>query len=153
MTTLNLSQTEFATEKELQDYIQKLVIEYTSQSNELEVRMHKKMDPEGKNLTELFEAFHKEYFPLFQKYCTDKKRSYGGHGYSFRNPPTFNGIENATETTVILKTKSRAEVFFATQTQEKAQYLIIVLRKNGVWRIDNAKYKWYGEEKWDNLIL
>ena len=48
---------------------------------------------------------------MFDEYCTDKKRVYGGKNIrSFGFPVKFHGIENPTETDVILKNKNRAEV-------------------------------------------
>jgi hypothetical protein len=101
-----------------------------------------------------FDEFGKLLTPLFEQYCTDKKRVYGGpDGRSFGFPAKFNGIENPIETQVTIKNKNRAEVYFKTKTSFKDEYLFVLLCKNGQWKIDNYKQRMYEEEKWENQIL
>ena len=101
-----------------------------------------------------FDEFSKLVAPLFDKYVTEKKRVYGGRVQrSFGFPSQFNGIENPIETSVELKNKNRAEVYFKTETKFKDEYLFVLLRKSNEWRIDSYKGRRYGGEKWDNKIL
>lgn len=104
--------------------------------------------------TDWFERFGERIEPLFDHYCTDKRRVYGGKGpRSFGFPSKFNGIENPTDISVEIKTKSRAEVFVKTQTSFQDEYLFVMLKKAGEWRIDSYKSRRYGGESWDSRIL
>ncbi len=138
-------------EEELKEHLQNMVLEYASKINELQNRCMKleHEEPDANH----FPAYKKEYFPLFEKYCTDKKRLSGGKAGSFSFPPKYDGIEEAVEKSVELKHKSRAEVYFKTQNYFKSEYLFVVLKKGGEWKIDNYKERRYGKEKWENGIL
>ncbi len=138
-------------EKELKEYLEQMVLEYSTQMNELELK-YSELDEKNTNI-DYFLAYKKEYFPIFEKYCTNKKRAYGGRGDNFGSPAQYDGIENSVESKVEIKTKSRAEVYFKTNNNFKAEYLFVVLKKSGEWKIDNVKYKWYEKEKWDTMHL
>ncbi|WP_347876976.1 NTF2 fold immunity protein [Pseudomonas graminis] len=104
--------------------------------------------------TDWFEIFGERIEPLFDHYCTDKRRVYGGKGpRSFGFPSKFNGVENPTETLVEIKTKTRAEVLVKTQTRFQDEYLFVFLKKTGEWKIDSYKSRRYGGEVWDSRIL
>lgn len=104
--------------------------------------------------TDWFEEFSKLVTPLFDAYCTDKQRVYGGKNPgTFGFPQKFNGIETPVDTSVAFKNKNRAEVYFKTETKFKDEYLFVMLRKANQWRIDSYKGRRYGSEKWDNKIL
>ena len=91
--------------------------------------------------------------PIFQKYCTNKKRSYGGKANSYGIPTKYDGIESYIEKKIDLKNKNRMEVYFKTNNQFKAEYLFVVLRSKKLWRIDSVKDKWYNKEKWNTIIF
>lgn len=104
--------------------------------------------------TNWFREFEKELAPIFDEYCTDKNRVYGGKNvYCFGFPTKFDGIENYIDASVELKNKNRAEVYFKTESDFEDEYLFVVLRKNDTWKIDSYKNRCYGDEKWDNKIL
>ncbi|GKX57135.1 hypothetical protein SOASR030_32470 [Leminorella grimontii] len=104
--------------------------------------------------TNWFAPFGERTSPLFDEFCTDKRRVYGGKNpKSFGFPSKFNGIEDPLEVNVEIKTKSRAEVYVKTQSQFKDEYLFIMLKKAGEWRIDSYKNRRYGNEKWSSSIL
>ncbi len=148
---IDLKQTQFATEDELKKYLIALVVEYTSTMNEIENYVNKKSDAEPRK--DFFPEFRKRYLPIFDLYCSDKKRVYGGKANSYGIPTKFDGIENSSEQSVEIKNKNRAEAYFKTQNDFDAEYWFVLVRKNDVWRIDNAKYRWYGNEKWNPMIL
>ncbi|MBC3952033.1 MULTISPECIES: NTF2 fold immunity protein [Pseudomonas] len=104
--------------------------------------------------TDWFAIFGERTAPLFDDYCTDKRRVYGGKGPgSFGFPAKFNGVESPTEVLVEIKTKSRAEVVIKTETNFQDEYLFVMLKKAGEWKIDSYKARRYGNEKWDSRIL
>lgn len=138
-------------EKELKEYLVQMVLEYATQMNELELK-YNELSEKNRSIN-YFPSYKKEYFPIFEKYCTNKKRVYGGQGDSYGFPATYDGIENSVESHVEIKTKSRAEVYFKTKNNFKAEYLFVVLRKSNEWKIDNVKYKWYEKEKWEPKIM
>ncbi len=127
------------------------VLEYATQMNTLELSFSK-LDDENPE-KDYFPEYKKKYLHIFKKYCTDKKRSYGGQGDSYGEPAQYDGIENSIEQKTELKTKSRAEVYFKTKNSFDAEYLFVLLKKSGEWKIDSAKYKWYKQEKWKTLHL
>ena len=105
-------------------------------------------------LTNWFNEFSKLLKPLFEQYCTDKKRVYGGPKVkSFGFPSKFNGIENPIECKVDVKSRTRTEVYFKTETKFSDEYLFVLLYKNSQWKIDNYKNRRYGNKRWENQIL
>jgi hypothetical protein len=148
---VDLNKTDFQSEDKLKIYLRDLVLDYASQMNTIENDICKKEDAEPEK--DFFPKFKQRYLPVFEAYCSDKKRSYGGQADSYGSPSKFGGIENFVEYSVELKNKNRAEVYFKTTNDENAEYLFVLLRNNKVWRIDNYKDRWYGKEKWRSGIL
>lgn len=130
---------------QLEETIIELVLQYATQMNLIEDEAFKKQQD--------FLEYQAAYKTIFDKYTTEKKRVYGGNGDSYGNPTTYDGIENALESAVTFKTKSRAEVYFKTSNSFDAEYLFIVLFQKKEWKIDSYKYKWYNNEKWTNGLL
>ena len=151
MKKIDLNKTDFQTEDDLKNYLTSLVLEYASTMNKIEeeICLKEQNQPEK----DFFPEFKKLYLPVFEKYCSEKRRIYGGKADSFGIPTKFDGIEKHTECSVDLKNKNRAEVYFKTDNDEDAEYLFVLFRKSNIWRIDNAKVRWYEEEKWDTVIL
>ena len=139
------------TDTDLQNELINSALEYATQMNTLELRFSK-LDDENPG-TDYFPEYKEKYLGIFNKYCTNKKRSYGGQGDSYGEPAQYDGIEDSIEQKTELKTKSRAEVYFKTKNSFDAEYLFVLLKKSGEWKIDSAKYKWYKQEKWDTLHL
>jgi hypothetical protein len=100
-----------------------------------------------------FVAYKKQYNPVFQQYTTSKKRVYGGQANSYGRPTRYDGIVIETIGQVNLKSKSRAEVYFKTDSNVKAEYLFILLKESDSWKINNVKYKWFNNDKWKSLIM
>jgi hypothetical protein len=150
-------------DQELKADLLKIVLEFTSKRNEAENYVWEQSDAQEKAIpaddytterVDWHHEFSKLLVPLFNTYCTDKRRVYGGtNGYAFGTPVTFDGVENAVSTAVELKNKSRAEVYIKTNTRCQDEYLFVLLRKADAWKIDNYKGRRYGEEKWENQIL
>ncbi len=138
-------------EKELGIQLINSVLEFASKMNELERDIVEKdeKNPEKDH----FKEYKDKYLPIFHKYCTDKKRAYGGKADSYGTPTHYDGIEKAIDQKVVFKTKNRAEVYFKTNNDFDAEYLFVVLRKNETWKVDNVKYKWFGSDKWKPKIL
>jgi hypothetical protein len=148
---VNLSQTEFQSEEELKLYLRDLVLDYASQQNKIERDICKKDEAQPDEY--FFPQYKKRYLPVFEAYCSKKKRVYGGKADSYGSPAKYDGIENYTEYSVELKNKNRAEVYFKTDNDFDAEYLFIVVRQSGVWRIDNYKNRWYNEGNLESRIL
>jgi hypothetical protein len=159
-------------EKMPEEELVKFVQEFGSKWNSYERDIYKKSNEEDEKkpkfdnaddrynwevnhkVTNWFNEFSELLRPLFEQYCTDKKRVYGGpESRSYGFPAKFNGIEEPVENKMEIKNKNRAEVYFKTETKFKDEYLFVLLRKNGQWKIDNYKYRRYEDTKWDNGIL
>ena len=151
MEDINLEQTKFNSDNELKSYLGSLVLEYASQMNEIEKDIFDKSEVEPKK--DFFLEFKQRYLPVFETYCSDKQRVYGGQANSFGYPTKYDGIEMFVQQEVTLKNSNRAEVYFRTENSFEAEYLFVLERKKGLWRIDNAKVRWYNETKWDSMIL
>ena len=140
------------TEQELKDYLINFVQEFATKRNTYEKYVHEQDETNHK--IDWFDEFRKLLEPLYDTYVTDKKRAYGGaKECSFGSPPKFDGIENPVETSVELKNKNRAEVYFKTESMFKDEYLFVVLQKANEWKIDSYKNRTLGREKWNNAIL
>lgn len=152
MAQINLQQTEFRNESELRSYLVSLVLEYASTMNRIEMEIFLKQEAGGISTSELFEEYEQKYLPVFKTYCSDKKRAYGGRADSFGCPTKFDGIEKYIEANAVLKNSNRAEAYFKTENDFNAEYFFVVVRKKGLWRIDNAKERWFNGS-WRNIIL
>lgn len=155
-------------EQELKTHLTDLVKDYGSRWNAIENDIFARYKQEEAGLKEKYSdnEFHyakrtnwlKKFSdlinPLFDEYCTDKQRVYGGKNrHSFGFPVKFHGIEKPLETRTELKNKNRAEVYIKTETNFKDEYLFVLLRKANTWKIDNYKNRRYGNEKWRAQIL
>jgi len=148
---VNVNKTDFQSEDELKIYLRDFVLDYTSQMNIIENDIIKKAKAEPK--TDFFPELRQRYLPVFEAFCSDKKRSYGGRANSYGSPTNFDGIENFVKYSVELKNKNRAEIYFETRSSFDTEYLFVLVRKNSVWRIDNYKCRWFKNEKWKSGIL
>ncbi len=155
-------------ERELKDRLIALVQSYGSQWNKCEAFIYDEYEKEDRDIKQKYPGDQYHYAPrtdwharmsetiapLFDEYCTDKRRVYGGKKVvSFGFPIKFNGIEDAIETSVELKNKNRAEIYFKTKTHLDDEYKFILLQKEGKWKIDSYKNRRYGNEKWSNELL
>lgn len=152
MEQINLQQAEFRNESELKSYLVSLVLGYASTMNRIETEIFLKQEAGGISTSDLFEEYEQKYLPVFTAYCSDKKRVYGGRAGSFGCPTKFDGIEKYIEANVVFKNSNRAEVYFKTENDFDAKYLFVLVRKKGLWRIDNAKERWFNGS-WRNIIL
>lgn len=150
----DLNKDEFSSEEELKKYLLSMALYYGSKMNEIENHISL-LDEQhrGEQGFNIFDEFRKLYLPVFEAFASDKKRVCGGKANSFGSPSKYDGIENSTETSVTLKNKNRAEIYFKTNNNFDAEYLFVLVRKNNLWRIDNIKDRWYNNEKWDTTIM
>ena len=128
-----------------------IALEYATVMNTIEHDIKKQSDAAPG--VDFFSQFEVRYRPVFDEYTTSKRRVYGGRSLSYGIPTKFAGIENAIESTATLKNRNLVEVYFKTENAFKAEYLFVLLKEAGEWKIDNAKYRWYDNEKWTPMIL
>ena len=148
---VNLEETIFENDEILKQYISSLVLEYASIMNKIEAEICQKEEIGPQK--DYFSEYKEKYIPIFNKYCSDKKRIYGGQATSYGTPTKFDGIENYIESRIEIKNKNRIEAYYKTNNGFDAEYLFIVFKKNNLCRIDNAKKRWYGKEEWRAIIL
>ncbi|MDR1795013.1 MAG: RhsIA family immunity protein [Erysipelotrichaceae bacterium] len=142
----------FGFEDELKAYLIAFALEYASLRNRAESDAYNKWQSENRaNGEKWLREFNTSNAHLLANHCTDKERVYSGFNFGF--PSKFDGIEQAIESSAEIKNKSRAEVYFKTANKFAAEYLFVFVRKGGIWRIDNAKRRWYNSEKYNSIIL
>jgi len=155
-TDIDLNKTEFANEDELKSYLLDLTTTYAIKMNQHEEQAYQAIQKREAD----WMPFKQSYQEIFQAFCTNKKRVYGGQFNAIGITPKYCGVDTSCEKSVTLKNKSRAEVYFKVSEDEKNKssllkndaFLFVVLRKNNVWRIDSFKYQFLSE-KWGNGIL
>ena len=142
-------------EKELKQYLSALVLEFATKMNEIETDIYLKSEEDEDDEKDWFEEFNKQYQPVFEAYCTDKKRVYGGNPRSFGCPPEYSGIDASYEIKVEFKNERKAEVIFKTETKEFGDtgYLFVIVKKKTGWKIDSYKRWSNWKKKWVNGIL
>ena len=142
-------------EQELKQYLSDLVLEFAIKMNEIETDIYLKSEKDEDDEKDWFEEYNKRYRAVFEAYCTDKKRVYGGNPHSFGYPPQYSGIESAYEIKVEFKNERKAEVIFKTETKELGDtgYLFVVVKKKNGWKIDSYKEWSNWKKKWVNGIL
>jgi ankyrin repeat protein len=80
---------------------------------------------------------------VFARYCTDKKRTYGRQG-SYRTPPEYDpDAEYLIRSTII--NPRRAELVTRSDNS-RTEFLYVLQRKAGVWRVDNKKLRLVGSD-------
>ncbi|WP_118975306.1 NTF2 fold immunity protein [Taibaiella koreensis] len=126
---------------------------YAIAMNEIENRIFELAQADSRGLKDYFEEYRKLYQPVFLEYATGKKRVYGGQANSYGRPTRYDGINEETNGKTTLKSPNRAEVHFETANAFHAEYLFVLLKEAGVWKIDNVKYKWYHAPKWSPLTM
>ena len=105
---------------------------------------------------EIISRHHAAYTNIFERSCTNRKRSYGGPSKSLsaRFPTKYDTLDEKTLERVSVKSSSRAEAHFqANGAFTNYKFLFVVLKKQGCWRIDSYKYQFSNEEKWNVGIL
>ena len=108
-------------EKELKQYLSALVLEFATKMNEIETYIYLKSEEDEDDEKDWFEEFNKRYQPVFEAYCTDKKRVYGGNPRSFGCPPEYSGIESAYEQKLSLKMSLKKNLYL----RQKLNNLVI----------------------------
>lgn len=137
----------------LEGYLIQIARTYAVKMNEIESRIFELAEADIESGKDYFDEYKKKYQPVFQQYATSKKRAYGGRADSYGRPTRYDGITEMIPGHATLKTKSRAEVYFETFNDFEAEYLFVLLKEDGEWKIDNVKYKWYRNPKWGALIM
>lgn len=110
-----------------------------------------------RNQDQAIQLRHRErYRMIFERYATEKERKYGGPNgpLSAGFPTKFSGISSSTSVMAEQKNTNRIEVTFSGLNSVNAgSSRFILLRVGGEWRIDSFKYRFQGEDKWNNGIL
>lgn len=142
-----------ATNADIANQVIQIAKAYAIKMNEIENHISELQNSNTSGRTDFFAEFKALYHPVFQQYATSKKRVYGGQAESYGQPAKYDGIVAATIGQVNLKSASKAEVHFKTDNPFKAEYLFVLHKEGGDWKIDNVKYKWFNNEKWNPLIM
>lgn len=95
--------------------------------------------------------FEKKYYEIFGKYCTNRKRSYGGQPTGYSRNGQYQGCISETVESVRNMSSNRIEVVIKGGLFPDNRFLFVVLKKNGQWKIDSAKCGM--QNQWDTHHL
>ena len=84
----------------------------------------------------------------FRRYCTDRKRAYGGKPFSFGNPPTYDGVTAESIVSAAQPKPNRIEVVCAGSEFPGQHFKFVLFRKSSGWLIDNAYSRLGGSGRW-----
>lgn len=138
-----------------------IVLKFTNQMNDWEekayifhrIKHQQLVSEEKRKLVEgqTEESLNSLYYRILNEFCTQKKRTYGGHPYSYGNPTRYAGINNEKILEVNQVKKNRIEVIAESEAFSKTFYLFVILKTKGEWRIDSLK--WKAIQDWQNFLL
>ncbi len=100
-----------------------------------------------------YEDYVKHYYSIFSKFCTERKRAYGGFPSGWARNGQYQGIDEESITSVETPKKNRAELVARGGVLPDYEYMFVLLRKNGRWLIDSAKTRYIGDSKWETHHL
>lgn len=130
-----------------------IVKDFAIKMNEIENYIFESVKSNPRSDIDIFIEYKKLFNPVFKNYVTSKKRVIGGHANSYGRPTKYDGIVNETLGQVTLTSNCKAEIYFKTESNFKAEYLFTLYIEEDNWKIDNVKYKWFNKEKWKPLIM
>ena len=136
---------------DLQSELISIAREYAIKMNIIEKSVFKEI--ENNKEEDIFNDYEEMYNIVFNEYCTNGKHLSGGRAFSFGSPPQFAGIEKSVNQKAEIKNDDIAEVYFQTGSDIETEYIFEMQKKDEQWKIDNAKRRQNGKEKWDNLVL
>ncbi len=100
---------------------------------------------------ESYSEFMNKYYDVFTKYCTARKRKYGGQPSSWARNGQYQGATRETVEAVNEINSSRVEVIIKGGQFPDNKFMFVVLNISGEWKIDSAKSS--SENEWDNHYL
>lgn len=138
----------------------KIVLDFTSEMNAWEQQCHyRKRYEHGYEFTKEkdlrlggdkpLENLLKEYYPIFEKYCTQRERKYGGQPYSFGN--RYMGIDEESILEVNIVNPKTIEVICQEKGRRDTKYKFVLFKRSEEWLIDNAY--WEDNNKWERHHL
>lgn len=138
-----------------------VVLEFVNQMNNWETKMYifsrisnqQIISKENQQLIseDTKESLNLLYYKILEKFCTEKKRVYGGHPHSFGKPTKYSGITEQKILEVNQTKTTRIEVVAESNYFSKTIYLFVLLKTRDGWKIDNLKIK--SDNKWRNSLL
>ena len=136
-----------------------IVISYAEEMNEWEHKMYllsRKEYGEVINHEEdrkiipkvTLKEYEKIYYEIFEKYCTSKKRVYGGFPSSFERHGQYRGINKKSIVSSNIINKKRIEVIANGGVYPGNKFLFVLMFKNNEWKIDSAKTQLEEGDEW-----
>jgi len=103
-----------------------------------------------------FEAALDKGTSILGKYLTVRDRAYGGRMGSTGWPPNYNpahlllSVEAPSANRRVMVTRHRDPASVDASTRERRYVLV---RKDGQWRVDSLKERYFGQDNWKTAIL
>ena len=140
----------------------KVVLSFTSTMNEWETRRYYRSRADTGYITEASdseragdltaEELDSEYFVIFQKHCTKRKRTYGGFPHSWTKGGAYAGVAESTVLETRVLHPGRIEIVCKGGPFPDQHYKFVVFKKKEGWRIDSVLSR-SGSEEWDRCPL
>ena len=100
-----------------------------------------------------YDGVMNEYYTVFQKHCTDRKRIQGGHPHSWSPDGTYAGASREAVYRCELAGRARAHVFIRAGQFPDQRFQFVLFLKAGGWRIDNAFSGSSDDGPWDRALI
>jgi len=125
----------------------------------LEADCHDKDKAQALRGDDSFEAALDKGTSILEKYLTVRDRAYGGRMGSIGWPPNYNpehlllSVEAPSANRRVMVTRHRNPASVDANARDQYERCYVLVRKNGQWRVDSLKERYFGEDRWKTAIL
>lgn len=140
-----------------------VVLSFTHEMNIWETRMYYKSRIEnGEFVSETntklviaasYEDIKNEYYDVFNRHCTQRKRTYGGFPSGWSKGGQYAGIDKDAVLEVKISNPSQAEVIVKGGQFPENRFKFVLFKKYDEWKIDNAFWNDSEFGKWERHHL
>jgi hypothetical protein len=100
-----------------------------------------------------YDAVLNEYYPIFRKYCTSRKRTYGGFPSSWSRDGKYKGASPETVFRCEREQPKRACVYVRAGHFPNSRFKFVLFLRNDGWLIDNAYWAYSEDRPWARAHL
>ncbi len=100
-----------------------------------------------------YEDIENEYYDVFNRHCTQRKRTYSGFPGGWSKGGQYVGIDKGAVLEVNISKPSQAEVIVKGGQFPDNRYKFVLFKKRDGWKIDNAFWSGSASGKWERHHL